>query len=165
MSSPPPSAPDPSPLRRLALALDAALTTLAAVAVGLFTLVVVYVAIGRYAFGSTPYWSEELPRSLLVWSVFLGLPSVTWRAAHLNAGLLPLLTGEGAARRGLETLARLASAAFYLVLGVVGLQFAHAGMDSLTTALQIPSAVVYAALPLGALLAALAALLPPEGAS
>lgn len=148
-------------LRRLARRVEEIVLTVAAAFVAVFTIVVLYVVVGRYVFGSTPYWSEEVPRSLLVWSVFLGVVPVTVRWTHLSAGLLPLMTREGPIRRALAWGARVATAVFFLLLGFAGIEHTQAGMNSLTTALQIPSSAVYAALPCGSLLAALAALVPP----
>ncbi|MBK9080273.1 MAG: TRAP transporter small permease [Hyphomicrobium sp.] len=126
----------------------------------MFTATVVYVALGRYLFGKVPYWSEELPRSLLVWTIFIGLVPATIRASHLNAGLLPLLVKEGRLRSGLATLAQLLTSLFFAILAWTGWQLTVAGSESVTTALQIPNAVVYAALPIGCALSCVANLLP-----
>ena len=158
--------PDSSPaaskgaLARVVDIVDRLTLGVSSLGVALFSAVVVYVALGRYVFGTTPYWSEELPRSLLIWSVFIGLVPATVRASHLNAGLLPLLVRNARRRRGLEMVARLLTALFFAILAYTGWQLTEAGLDSLTTALQIPNAVVYAALPIGAGLSAIVILLP-----
>ncbi len=158
--------PDSSPAApRSALArgvdiVDRLTLAVSSIGVALFSAVVVYVALGRYLLGTTPYWSEELPRSLLVWSVFIGLVPATVRASHLNAGLLPLLVRNESLRGKLETVARLLTALFFAILAYTGWQLTEAGLDSLTTALQIPNAVVYVALPIGAGLSAIVILLP-----
>lgn len=158
--------PDSSPAApRSALArgvdiVDRLTLAVSSIGVALFSAVVVYVALGRYLLGTTPYWSEELPRSLLVWSVFIGLVPATVRASHLNAGLLPLLVRNERLRGKLETVARLLTALFFAILAYTGWQLTEAGLDSLTTALQIPNAVVYVALPIGAGLSAIVILLP-----
>lgn len=140
--------------------LDRFTLTVATLGVMIFTVVVVYVALGRYLFGKVPYWSEELPRSLLVWTIFIGLVPATIRSSHLNAGLLPLLVKEGRVRSALVTLARLLTSLFFAILAWTGWQLTVAGSDSLTTALQIPNAVVYFALPIGCALCCVANLLP-----
>ena len=114
--------PDSSPaaskgaLARVVDIVDRLTLGVSSLGVALFSAVVVYVALGRYVFGTTPYWSEELPRSLLIWSVFIGLVPATVRASHLNAGLLPLLVRNARRRRGLEMVARLLTALFFAIL-------------------------------------------------
>ncbi|MBL8590169.1 MAG: TRAP transporter small permease subunit [Methylobacteriaceae bacterium] len=139
-------------------ALDRATRALAGAGVLAFAAIVVYVALGRYLVGRTPYWSEEAPRTLLVWTVFIGLVSATIRGSHLDAGLLALVTQDDARRARLAAPARIATVIFLAILAWAGALLTLKGADSVTTALQIPDAVAYAALPLGAGLAALAAL-------
>lgn len=141
---------------RMLSVLDRLTLGLAAVGVLVFTTLVTGVALGRYLVGHSPYWSEELPRTLLIWTVFIGLVPATIRGGHLNAGLLPLLMAEGRSRRMVEAAARIATSVFLGVVAWTGWDFAVAGHDSLTTALQIPSSVVYASVPIGAGLAAIA---------
>jgi TRAP-type C4-dicarboxylate transport system permease small subunit len=147
-------------IARVERVLDRLTLIVSSICVIVFSAIVVYVALGRYIFGRTPFWSEELPRSLLVWTVFIGLVSATIRGSHLNAGLLPLLVHNTRIRAGLSTLARLLTSLFFGITAYTGWQLTEAGRDSLTTALQIPNAVVYVALPIGCALAAVAALLP-----
>lgn len=144
----------PGLLGRLLAVLDRVTLGLAAIGVLVFTTLVTGVALGRYLTGHSPYWSEELPRTLLIWTVFIGLVPTTIRGGHLNAGLLPLLIPVGLTRRTLEVVARVATSVFLGVVAWTGWDFAVAGHDNVTTALQIPSSLVYAALPIGAVLAA-----------
>ncbi len=145
-------------------ALDRAARALAGAGVLVFAAIVVYVALARYLVGRTPYWSEEAPRTLLVWTVFIGLVSATIRGSHLDAGLLALVTQDEARRARLAAPARIATVVFLAILAWSGALLTLKGVDSVTTALQIPDAVAYAALPLGAALAALAALARLMGA-
>lgn len=149
----------PGLLGRLLAVVDRVTLGLAAVGVLVFTTLVTSVALGRYLTGHSPYWSEELPRTLLIWTVFIGLVPTTIRGGHLNAGLLHLIVPAGLTRKALEAAARIATSTFLGVVAWTGWDFAVAGHDSVTTALQIPSSIVYAALPIGAGLAAIVNLL------
>jgi len=145
---------------RIEHALDKASILMASAGVIIFTTIVTYVALGRYIFGKTPYWSEEVPRIILVWAIFIGIVSVTIRRSHLNAGLLPLLVKHDGLRAFFVKLERLLTSIFFGVLAYTGYQLTEAGHYSLLTATQIPNSFVYIALPIGCGLAMIANLLP-----
>jgi len=43
--------------------------------------------IGRYVFFHAIFWTEEILAFLVVWAVFIALPSITYRGAHLKMDL------------------------------------------------------------------------------
>jgi C4-dicarboxylate transporter DctQ subunit len=43
--------------------------------------------VGRYVFSSAIYWAEEILAFMVVWAVFIALPSITYRGAHLKMDL------------------------------------------------------------------------------
>lgn len=43
--------------------------------------------IGRYVFDSAVFWAEEILSFMVVWAVFIALPSITYRGAHLKMDL------------------------------------------------------------------------------
>lgn len=145
----------PALLARLRHGIDALSLAIAAMLLAAFTLAVIYVVGSRYLFSHTPDWAEELPRLLLVWSTFAGIVPATLRNSHLTAGLA--LFGANAF---LAIMVRVLVSLFFLVLGYAGWQLSLAGLDDLSTALQIPFAVSYAAIPLFCALAAIGNLLP-----
>ena len=125
----------------------------------LFSATVIYTVTVRYLFNQTPYWAEELPRFLLVWVTFLGIVVSTVRRSHLSAGILPLLVRDPTWRARFELLARSCTLILLAVIGWTGWQLAQHTWGALTTALQIPMAWTYLALPVSAALACTAALL------
>ncbi len=86
---------------------------LKAVRIVLGTLVLTTIAInganifGRYVFGTTIVWAEEMMIYIMVWLVFVGAPLVTWDNAHLRMDLLPNLA-KGRVRAALNLVALLA---------------------------------------------------------
>lgn len=126
-----------------------------------FTFCVLYVVLSRFLFSRTPGWAEELPRLLLVWSVFVGIVPVTLQSAHLSTGMSRDGSYDGAGRRAIAV--RVLVSLFLAILAAAGLQLTLAGMTSTSVALQLPYAFSYAAVPIGCGLAALGNLLPRDG--
>lgn len=118
-----------------------------------FAAIVVWVVASRYLLGITPRWAEELPRLLLVWLAFLGSAAAFSRGTHFRAGILPLLLGEGPARRVLGAVAVLASVTFLAVLVVTGWRLAMLTWGNGTTALGLPVGLFYLSLPVTGVLA------------
>ncbi len=121
----------------------------AAILLGAMALVIIFVVAQRYLFGHTPYWSEEMPRLLLIWSAFLGAVAACRGHGHLSAGLLPLIVPEGRAARVIGYLRG-------LLVVLVGFVMAKAAFDltvltsgHLTSAMQISAGWSYSAAVLG----------------
>ena len=129
----------------------------ASIGVVLFSAAVIYTVSMRYLLHKTPYWSEELPRFLLVWVTFLGVAAATARNSHLSAGILPLLVRNPVWRGRIEIVAHICTIIFMIVVGWTGWELTQLTWGSLTTALQIPMAWTYLALPVSAVLACVAA--------
>jgi TRAP-type C4-dicarboxylate transport system permease small subunit len=51
-------------------------------------LIVVFAVIGRYAFGRSLTWTEEVPRYLLIWFSFLGAAACVARREHVGFDVL-----------------------------------------------------------------------------
>jgi TRAP-type C4-dicarboxylate transport system permease small subunit len=130
-----------------------------AVGVTLFSAAVIYTVAMRFLLNSTPHWAEELPRLLLIWVTFLGIVVSTTRRSHLAAGLLPLIVRNESARSGLTLLADLCTVGFMIIIAWTGWDLTSRTWNSLSTALQIPVAWTYLALPVCATLASIAALI------
>ncbi len=116
---------------------------------GIMAAVVIYTVFQRYLLGRTPYWSEELPRLLLIWMAFLGAVAAAVHGGHLSAGLLPLLVrGERALR--LLALVRLTlTVLFSIVMIKASFDLALLTSGQLTAALQISASWAYAACAVG----------------
>jgi TRAP-type transport system small permease protein len=146
--------------RAMALAaqrgIDGFAVVISSLGVAAFSVIIVYVVFARYVIGATPFWAEELPRLLLVWVTFTGAVSAFVRGSHFEAGLLPLLLGEGRARSGLTLFAGLCTIAFLLVLAWTGGDLSMRTWENRTTALQWPVGLTYLALPVCCSLSAIA---------
>ena len=105
----------------------------------------------RYVLQQPLYWSEELPRYLLIWMTFLAAALAQKHEAHINITLavtpLPIV-----AQRGIRLFANLVILGFLGVLVYSGSLVTRITAAHRSTALQIPMALVYAALPVGAAL-------------
>jgi len=102
----------------------------------------------RYVLHQPLYWSEELPRYLLIWMAFLAAGLAQREEAHINITLLLNLlpsAGQRAVRLGMNVV-MLAFLALLLYSGALVTRITAAHRS---TALQLPMGVVYAALPVG----------------
>lgn len=131
-------------IRRLSWALEKVLIALSA----LIAIVVFLQVVFRYVLRQPLFWSEELPRYLLIWMTFLASALAQRHLAHINITLV--------VNRLPSTLQRwLRVATNILILGFLGLLVYSGGLVSRitvhhrSTALQIPMAAVYLALPVG----------------
>jgi TRAP-type C4-dicarboxylate transport system permease small subunit len=139
----------PRMLRRLGLAIDAVLV-LAGAAMGLL---VFFNVVSRFIFNLDVAWSGELVTFCLVWGSFLGGTAALQRGAHMRVGeLIEALPGR--ARLALEAAVQ---AAILLLLGVIawqGLAICQRTWAQETTVLYWPQGLLYAAMPVSAVLAA-----------
>jgi TRAP-type C4-dicarboxylate transport system permease small subunit len=111
-----------------------------------FTLVIT-----RYCFNFTPSYGEELARYMFVWVVFLSLPIVAKKGAHMAIEMITIrLRG-----RMLKTF-RLISGALTLIFLILmvsqGTWLAIRGSIQTSAALQISMAWVYCVIPFGCLI-------------
>jgi TRAP-type C4-dicarboxylate transport system permease small subunit len=122
--------------------------------VGLAALIAVVVflqVVFRYALHQPLFWSEELPRYLLIWMAFLAAARAQRDEAHLGITLGVNRLPPGL-RRWASLAVRLAMLGFLGILVYSGLLVVQITAHHRSTALQLPMAAVYAALPVGALL-------------
>jgi len=134
-------------IRRLTWLVERVLILLSMLIAAVVFLQVVF----RYVLQQPLYWSEELPRYLLIWMSFLAAALAQKNEAHINITLAvtPLPT---VVQRGIRLLANLVILGFLGVLVYSGSLVTRITAAHRSTALQIPMAVVYAALPVGAAL-------------
>jgi TRAP-type C4-dicarboxylate transport system permease small subunit len=118
-----------------------------------YFLLVVFQVFFRYVLNRSLFWSEELVRFALIWSVMLGSAVVAYRGEHLRIdaldGLLP-----PAAQRVVTRLAQFLTFVFCLILAGTGVQFTFRTLTQRSAVLEVPIWVVYAAIPIGAALEA-----------
>ncbi|MFB3816759.1 MAG: TRAP transporter small permease [Candidatus Methylomirabilales bacterium] len=108
----------------------------------------------RYLLRQPLFWSEELPRYLLIWMSFLAAAVAQRDEAHINITLV-VNRLPARARRLAHLLANGLMLAFLGVLVYSGSLVTRITAAHRSTALQLPMAAVYVALPVGAALMAL----------
>ncbi len=149
--------PLPQGMRR---AVDRAIAAFAAVVVVLFATMVALVflqVVDRFA-GFGLFWTEEIVRSLLVWTVMLGLPVVLYNFQEIIVDVLSL---KGRAGRWQIRLASAASLVFLVLLGWQGWAFAMRNAGFTSPTLGVSRAWLYAPIPIGAALGCLALIIRP----
>ena len=131
-----------------------------ALVIALFAAIVVIVfaqVVWRFLFNAPFSWSEELARYLQTWLILLGSAVCVRKGLHLTVDYA-VHSLPAAAERPLRILA-LSGVVFFLgVVFASGLALIAATANQMTPALGIPIRVVYLALPVGALLMLLEAL-------
>jgi TRAP-type C4-dicarboxylate transport system permease small subunit len=112
---------------------------------------------GRYLFGVGAVWIPDLTRLLFIWMVFLGTALMYQRKRHLVIDVL-LLKFPAPARRTIEGLIALGMLGLAGVMAAVGWRIMEIRMDIPYTGLEIPTGYAYLAVPVAAILIALASL-------
>lgn len=114
----------------------------------------------RFVFEAPADWTEVLTRALLIWSVLLGLALAFRHGAMLGVDLLRNLLGRLQRRwlALLNGLIALTCTGFLGFLAWIGVQMTWRVRFQTVPSLDIPISWVYAAIPVGATLAAIAVL-------
>lgn len=97
-------------------------------------------------------WTAELAQFLLVWLVFLGIGVGVRRGTHFAMDLLPGLLGARAGA-ALRLFAEGCTGLILVLLTLAGVRFSELGVFQRSISLQIRMAWVFAAIPVGGLLA------------
>jgi TRAP-type transport system small permease protein len=140
----PSAPPEPAPVRWLG-----ALVDWSVVAIGAVMVVLVFVNVVMHVFDRDNPWTTELCELLMVWVTFLGGAAAARRELHMT--ITEFLDKLGPAQRKLADLAILALSAVVLALLVwFGMGIVNSSWNNILTVLQIPMAVQYLALPVGA---------------
>lgn len=137
-------------LLRLAARLEGAAAFLVAVALAVFTAVIIAEVIARYALNAPIFWSNEVATYLFIYSVFLGGGVALKRGELMDVRFLRDRC-PASAQRGMGLLTHLAIVGFSLVgviySGVLILTSLRTG--TVSPALGIPMLYVYLPIPLG----------------
>ena len=152
MTSPEGSAPGPrGPWRLPAAALWAVRRLVDAVLVGLLCVMVgliLFQILGRYVFNYSISWSEEAARFAMVWMTLLGAGLAMRNRTHVGIDVLIVRMP-----RIVQQVAKSASfllGAWFLVVVILGsTSMISLGLIIRSTALQVPLALPYLALPVG----------------
>ncbi len=122
---------------------------LAAIGCAVLAALVTTTVFMRFVLGAPPHWAEELPRLMLVWSAFVGSVVCSQRRTQLTAGILPLLISNPEYRNYVDRFNNLVLLVLFGLLAKAGWDLTELTMGQTTTALQIPSAVLYLSVPVG----------------
>lgn len=130
---------------------------------GALILLVVVVSLAvavRYfgVLGGSLHWADELSRFTMIWLVMLGSVLAFDRGAHVAVDLLPKNLPP-VASKPIKLIAYLLSAAFIVVLVWQGLALALRTMRQISPALGVPMGYIYLAVPAGAALMGIQAVL------
>lgn len=105
--------------------------------------------VGRYAFGVSASWAEEVARYLMIWCALLAAGLALREGAHIAVETLP----DALPRRlgqALRALVVLVVAAFLALLAWLGLDYAEFARMQRTPVLRLSMGLVYLAVPAGA---------------
>jgi len=138
---------DSTLIRRLTCGIERVLIVLS---MGI-ALVVFLQVVFRYVLRQPLYWSEELPRYLLIWMSFLAAGLAQKSESHINITLC-LTWLPRRAQRWIHLAANLVILTFLGILVYSGTLVTRITAYHRSTALQLPMGLVYAAVPVGALL-------------
>lgn len=131
-------------LRVVRTLVDVVLVALLTTMIGL----IMFQILGRYVFNYSISWSEEAAIFVQIWIVMLGAGLAMRNRNHIGIDLV-VSRLPAVARVLLKSASFLLSVWFLLVLIVGSFGLISLGMIIKSTALQLPMAVPYAALPIG----------------
>ncbi|HCL78895.1 MAG TPA: hypothetical protein DIC53_02880 [Synergistaceae bacterium] len=119
----------------------------------IITFVEVLLEVGfRYVLNKPLTWGGELSQTVLVWLTFVGAASVLLQGGHIAIDMLVPLIPSDKAKRLLRLVGSLAILIFVTVGFWAGWQVVARTWSMRTTAMQIPSGILYLAFPVGCLL-------------
>ena len=144
MSLLPPGPPAPAPIRFLAACTDWSI-----VGIGAAMIVLVFFNVIVHLFNRDMAWTVELCELLMVWVTFLGGAAAAYRGIHMSINEFLDKLGEPA-RRWADAAIQTACCAILLLLVWYGWGIVQASWDNILTVLNVPMAVQYLALPVGA---------------
>lgn len=117
----------------------------------LISIVVFMQVVFRYLLKQPLFWSEELPRYLLIWSTFLAAALAQKNLGHINLTLVVHLMPPKV-QKWIRIITDFIILGFLGILVYSGSIVSKITIHHRSTALQIPMAVVYLALPIGGIL-------------
>jgi TRAP-type C4-dicarboxylate transport system permease small subunit len=138
--------------RRVSGVLDRLLEGIVAAVYGLTIVVMFIQVVLRYVFNEPFTWAEELSRYCFIWIVYLGAAIASKRAAHLKVDYLaPYMPPK--LRSTIHNIFLWGITAFLLLIFVKGIELAKNFLLAPSYTMEwLPQGLVYAVIPLGALL-------------
>lgn len=138
-------------MRRIESLLLAANRAMVALALAAIFLIVFANVVGRYGFGTSLPWAEEIARFLMIFATFAGA-GLALREGRLVAidSLIVLVSRYPLLYLTIRWLGVLLMGIFMALLLYFGIRFVQFGWDKETMALQISRGIPYLAIPIGA---------------
>jgi TRAP-type C4-dicarboxylate transport system permease small subunit len=118
------------------------------------TLALFYQVFGRYVVGRAPAWTEEVARMMVAWMAMLGTGACLREGGHVAVGAL-VNSVSPRVKVVLLAVRDIAVMTTAGVLGWAGTRFAMLNAEQESAALEIPMAIPYSAMAVGAVLLAL----------
>lgn len=144
MSLLPACPPAPAPIRALTAMVDWSI-----VAIGATMIALVFFNVVVHIFGRDMAWTIELCELLMVWVTFLGGAAAARRGMHMAiTEFVDKLSGD--ARRAADGAIQLVCAAVLVLLVKYGWGIVQSSWGNTLTVLDVPMALQYLALPVGA---------------
>jgi TRAP-type C4-dicarboxylate transport system permease small subunit len=106
----------------------------------------------RYVFNSGLMWSEEVALLLAVWFIFIAMSLGVKQGLHINITLIPESKQSFAVKRVLALFKSLATLVIALAMLIHGWKLVGFTMQSIMPATQWPAGLLYAILPLSAII-------------
>lgn len=138
-------------MRFLRLLMGRSIEWIAVILTIAMTVVVFLQVTNRYIFNNPLSWTEEVARFLFVWITFLGAFIALKSKAHIGVNSFVALFSTRT-RTILENVVIFLTIVYLLFLIQVGLRIVHETADSVSPALNIPYAYLYASIPVSAIL-------------
>lgn len=139
-------------MAKLLNAVRSALYWISVVSMGAMLALIAVQVLTRYAFHYTWEGGEEIARYLFVWTVYLGSALIMGEGGHLAVEFLPNKLAGTRAGFILRLFIQLCGYVFVVHLFTQGSKMATMMMFQTSPALEIPMGVVYAVIPVSALL-------------
>ncbi len=133
--------------------MDQVLKTVLAVLMAVMVLDVLWGVFTRYVMGAQSQWTEELARYLLIWIGILGAAFASGKKMHLAIDILPTSL-EGRRQMLLVNSIHVIVILFALAVLLIGgsrLVYITSKLGQVSTALDLPLAVVYSIVPISGL--------------
>ena len=138
-------------MSKVAKCIESVQTKVCAFLLAFMCVMVALQVILRYVFNFSFVWSEELIRYLMIWMVMIGSALVQDKNEHVRIDFFPMLAGPRV-RRVMETLFRLCTLAFLVILTIKGVKMVYFNRLFESSGLRISMLWASLAIPLGAIL-------------
>ncbi len=117
----------------------------------LMTIIISYQVISRFVFNYTPSWIQPLSLLFMVWVGFLGIAIGIQDNSHIKINFFVSKMPDNI-QRLLHLFQRVVAILFGLFMVVEGGKFSYNMIDSYISGLNMPSAILYAAVPVAGVL-------------